>query len=162
MNLSARRRERRRREPPTGELQLAAMVDMMINLLLFLLNLYGSSTGAVRTQPGLVFAPSTEVTPVRFAPTVVVSTEQVVVGDTPIGTWSAQGRAPDAGEREALTAAVANLPRDPDPRHPQELLLQVDRRVPWVAIGPVLDAATAAGFADVRFVVSSTSSAAGG
>ncbi len=149
---SARRRARRHREAPTGELQLAAMVDMMINLLLFLLNLYGNSSGI---QPGkdLSFARSTEDRPVHQAPAVIVSQTRVVVGGDTVGTWSAEGRAPDRAEIDTLQSALRALPHDAER---SELLLQVDRRVPWTSLGPVLTAAGAEGFANVRFVVSST------
>lgn len=151
--LSERRRARREREAPTGELQLAAMVDMMINLLLFLLNLYGTSTGAVQPGKELVFAPSTEVAPVRFAPTVVVSRADVRVGDEVVGSWSAEDRAPGEAELSALKSAMLLLPRAAGPG---ELLVQADRRVSWSALSPVLSTAQELGFTDIRFAVSST------
>lgn len=152
-SYAARRRERRRRELPAGELQLAAMVDMMINLLLFLLNLYGNATG-VEPSDTLSFARSTEDAPIHPAPAVVVSRASVKVAGDAVGTWSAEGRAPDGAEVDALRSALRGLPRSGDA---PELLLQVDRRVPWTSIGPVLTVAGDEGFAHVRFVVASTS-----
>lgn len=151
-SFAARRRARRRQELPTGELQLAAMVDMMINLLLFLLNLYGNSNG-VQPSDDLSFARSTEDRPVHPAPSVVVSQAGVRVGDEVVGTWSAEGRAPDASEVAALRATLMGLAQGDDE---PELLLQVDRRVPWTSVGPVLGVAGEAGFGNVRFVVAST------
>ena len=150
--FAARRRARRHRELPTGELQLAAMVDMMINLLLFLLNLYGNSNG-VHPSKDLSLARSTEDRPVHAAPSVVVSHADVRVGDEVAGDWSATGRAPAAEELSSLRVLLQALPRDDDR---PELLLQIDRRVPWTSVSPILGVAGETGFANVRFVVSST------
>jgi hypothetical protein len=129
------------------------MVDMMINLLLFLLNLYGNTSVAVVASPDLKFAPSTEIRPLRFAPVVVVSQASVQVAGETVGTWAGESRAPDASELAALDAALERVPRGEEEG---ELLLQVDRRVAWSALGPVLEAAGRSGFANVRFAVSST------
>lgn len=155
-SFTQRRRARRERDFPTGELQLAAMVDMMINLLLFLLNLYGSGSAAVQPSKDLSFARSTEVAPVRYASSLVVTRTEVLVDGHVVGDWPAAGRVPDETEVDAVRSALRALVK---PDRPGELLVQVDHRVPWEVLSPTLSVAGEVGFSDVRFVVSSTTAA---
>lgn len=81
---SARARRSRRHEFPEGELMLAAMVDMMINILLFLLTLYGATS--LQALPGdpvqLASSSSREALTPRI--TLAVTPTAVFVGGTSV------------------------------------------------------------------------------
>lgn len=168
---AARRRARRRKEEPTGELALAAMVDMMINILLFLLQLYGNSTVMVQSSPELSLPRSSSADPIRYAVNVVVSRVKVTVGPDTVSEFPKENRPPNEAELAAigtaLTAAreaqAARPPATPGAEpEPARVILQVDRRLPWEQLSPVIDAVGSAGFEDVRFVVAAEATDAPG
>ncbi len=137
---------------------LAAMVDMMINILLFLLQLYGNSAITIQPSPDLELARSTAREQVQWAVSVVVSRTAVSVRDVEIGTFPAQNRGPNAQEYQQLveTLHAQRLEVQARSRHqesPREVVVQADRRLSWDVLGPVMRAASDAGFANVRFVV---------
>lgn len=154
------RRGQRRHVEVAGDLTLAAMVDVFVNLLIFLLHLYGTGSA---TASELELAKSSAVDPVLPGVTVTVSREAVLVGGTRVGTL-AEVEA-DAGVlTETLRQAAGRLMAEVDPSAlppggPPVLMLslEVDRRVPWTALRPVLKSAGTAGFADLKFAVASAS-----
>ncbi len=166
---AARRRARRRRDEPTGELALAAMVDMMINILLFLLQLYGNSTVMVQSSPDLSLPRSDSADPIRYAVNVVVSRAKVTVGPDTVSEFPAENRVPTELDLSAITAALTAAREAQQARNattgtpePAQVILQVDRRLPWEQLSPVIDAVGSAGFEDVRFVVAAEATAPAG
>jgi biopolymer transport protein ExbD len=161
------RKPRRRHETGGGEgLMLAAMVDMMVNLLIFLLHLYGS--GGVEVPPGLQLASSTSTAPTSPAVSVAVSPDAVSLRGKVLlrGTgndadpWQASSDGTIPVLQDALEAEAKRIEADARPAAdgavPEpEILVQVDRRVPWTALQPVLRSAGRAGFVKVRFLVTS-------
>ncbi len=137
---------------------LAAMVDMMINILLFLLQLYGNSAITIQPSPDLELARSTAREQVQWAVSVVVSRTAVSVHDVEIGVFPAQNRGPNAQEYQQLVETLSEQrlevqSRSRDQESPREVVVQADRRLSWDVLGPVMRAASDAGFANVRFVV---------
>lgn len=166
---TGRARRSRRQEFPEGELMLAAMVDMMINILLFLLTLYGATS--IATPPGdpIQFAPSASREPVRPQITLAVTPSAVFVGTTSVVALDVGGTTPrlPAGAvtdglvptvASALQALARTTPPLPgaEPRPAPELLVECDKRVPWSVLGPLLHTAERAGFGVTRFVVRQT------
>lgn len=157
----------KRREMPMVELSLAAMVDMMINILIFLLHLYGR--GAMVTQPSddLQLAGSTATAPLALTVTIVVSRVSIAVDSTPVldlVSGDGPSRLPDGvvdhGAIAGLTDAIARDLQQQRAGKPAqdtapEVLVQMDKRTPWSVLGPVLRSASAAGVDNYRFIVSS-------
>lgn len=152
----------KRREMPVVELSLAAMVDMMINILIFLLHLYGRGAMVEPQSDDMELADSTTEEPLQLTVGVVVTRRAVEVGGQVIVDLEElqlpKGAVAD-GALPALTdALVAELSRErakAKPGEPTEaqLLVQTDKRVPWSVLGPVLRSGAAAGAASYRFVV---------
>jgi biopolymer transport protein ExbD len=141
---------------------LAAMVDILVNILIFLLTLYGAGPEGLAAGVEVPAAGATAgdaphevavtlgtdgiavqgrtVVPLSGAPGAARLPADVVVGDTvqPLA--------------EALRA-LAQKAVDPSGRHEAEVVIQVDRRLPWDVVGPVVATASEAGFAKVRFLV---------
>lgn len=142
-----------------GELTLAALIDVLVNILIFLLTLYGSDPGEAS---GIVveLADSTSTDPVAPSVVVVVSEDEIVVGGRDAGSLADLPDDPSALEailREEWDKALADDAATPDPDPPPELVLQIDRRVPWTSLRPVLTTAASVGFVDLRFVVTTVS-----
>lgn len=151
----------KRRELPTVELSLAAMVDMMINLLIFLLHLYGGGPVAP-TSDDLQLAKSVATEPVHVRVPVVVSRTSIVVGDQRVVELLSDGErtyvpieAVENGAIGSLTEAIREAVANSEPDTSAELLIQTDRRTTWAVLGPVLRSAANAGVDQYRFVVSS-------
>lgn len=169
---SARLRRARRRDHASGELMLAAMVDMMINILIFLLTLYGTTPIELPKGESLALASSAAREPVKLAVTVAVTTASVYVDNVsvlPLDRASGVPRLPPAAVvdgriaplADALLALIdeARAPGpDGQPVEP-ELLLQVDKAVPWSVLGAVMHTAEAVGYPRARFVVRSSDEA---
>jgi biopolymer transport protein ExbD len=142
---------------------LAAMVDMMINILLFLLQLYGNSAITVQMSPDLVLPRSPSSDPLRYAASMIVSRKEVQVGDTVVATFPAEDRAPTDDElkrigaalEDALTAEQARM-QTAGSQDATEVVVQADRQLPWDQLGPLIATASDVGFANVRFVVATT------
>jgi biopolymer transport protein ExbD len=164
--MSRGRKRVRRREFPSGELALAAMVDMMINILIFLLTLYGTDPIDVRPTPDLVVPASTSVRPVQYAVELRVSTREVAVNGKRVlelqrgaaGPMIPDGTLVD-GQIPALQGVLTRLAESMPPaaddgqQHAREIDIQCDRSVPWEVLGPVVDTAGKAGFVKLKFVV---------
>lgn len=146
---------RRRRSVVTSELMLAAMVDILINLLLFLLNLYGNSPAFLHPSEDLQFATSTSQEPVEYATNLRITRRAVEVDGEQVAVLGEKGAPPSEAELAVVRDRLAaRLPPVPDPRKPPSLVVQADRTLPWTQISPVLTAAGDAGFSDLRFIVS--------
>ena len=151
------RRPRRRLESGGEALMLAAMVDMFINLLLFLLHMYGTDPSA-GSADSLQLAASTATRPVEGAVLVVVRMDAVAVNGRPVAALHADDR--DAllldvlkskGKAARLAAEEKGEPYSGD------IVLEIDRRIPWPDLREILRVAGKAGFWNLRFVVSSKS-----
>jgi biopolymer transport protein ExbD len=149
---------------PTGELMLAAMVDMMMNLLIFLITLYGTDPIEIEPSPELILPRSTAERPIQAAPVLRVTTRQVALGSTVIAslTEGADGPALPAGvmeggrlpdlERELKALAEAAGPLA-EASQTRAIDIQCDKRVSWDVLGPLVETAGRAGFGDFRFIV---------
>ena len=162
-----RRKSSRREEFPSGELALAAMVDMMMNLLIFLITLYGTDPIDVRPSPGLVVPTASSKRPVLYAADLRVSTAEVRINGVTVVTLE---EGPDGQPRlpagavvdglipkltEELVRLDETLPKSEDPADgtKRKVDLQADRSISWDVLGPVIDTAGRAGFGKLRFVV---------
>jgi len=145
-----------RRIEPQSDLMLAAMVDMMVNVLLFLLTLYGSAAvdGDLQLPEGTSKSePASEVE-------LTISQHSVDVDGSPvIGVQSGGGWASlsEDGLTRGLDALEAKLRERHDGTSTEtpRLAVQIDRRVPWSVVEPLIRTAGDAGFVDLRFVVTS-------
>jgi biopolymer transport protein ExbD len=145
-----------RRIEPQSDLMLAAMVDMMVNVLLFLLTLYGSTAvdGDLQLPEGTSKSePTSEVE-------LTISQQSVDVDGSPVlGVQSSGGWASlsEEGLTRGLDALEAKLRERHDSTSTEtpRLAVQIDRRVPWSVVEPLIRTAGDAGFVDLRFVVTS-------
>jgi biopolymer transport protein ExbD len=151
---------------------LAAMVDIMVNLLIFLLHLYG--TAPIETSAdGLQVPDATTREPIELAPVVVVSRTALEVDGKAVVTFVdlngeltyPEGTV-DKGQIPALydwlAGRKASLAEQSEDGHvPDAIVVECDRRLPWSAIEPVLATAGAAGFPRFRFVVNTITAPSG-
>ena len=163
--MSRRRARERRRDAGHSELMLAAMVDMMVNLLIFLLHLYGNDPVEISRSDALVLPKSVSRDPIERAPLVVVSQEAIEAGGQPLVHLVRVDGAPSlpedalvdgrlAGLQRWLEEQLARTPVDPAaPRTPPYVVVEVDRSVPWSVVRAVVGTAGGAGYAGYRFVV---------
>ena len=172
--MSRVRSRPRRLESGHGELALAAMVDMMINLLIFLLHLYGNTPVQVQSSPDLVLPDSRSHDPMTAAVSVVVSRRGVEVGGhqvvalvDPEGKPHFSDGSLEAGRIPALMKALEDAKaatdagKEPDaPAEAPALLLQCDKRMPWSVLGAVVKTVGEAGFPKMKFVVNEKSEGA--
>jgi hypothetical protein len=145
---------------------LAAMVDMLVNILIFLLHLYG--TAPIDASPELDLPESLATDPVEAAPIVVLTTRAVQVEGQPLvsfasldGTVEYSEGSLENGQLPPLTRwltsrRAAMIERRPD-SEPDTIVVECDRRVPWSVVTPVLATAGAVGFTQFRFVVNTVS-----
>jgi biopolymer transport protein ExbD len=150
----------RGRDKTDPGLMLAALIDMLVNILIFLLTLYGSDPGQA-TEAGVELAASTSEAPVARAVIMVISQEFVSVEGRTVAPL--EQVAHDQEELRTVlqhewdqVLAEADVAAD-DEKPAPELVLEIDRRVPWTSLRPVLKTAAAVGFVDLRFVVSTVS-----
>lgn len=145
------RRGRRARRLVTGsDLTLAAMVDMMVNILMFLLHLYGTDPN-LQQQGDIELARSSATKPVEGQVVVVVSTDGAAIGGEIVGSFGLEGELVELRDELAGLLVDAAARADEEGDHP--LVVEVDRAVPWTDLRRVLRAVSAAGYEDVRFVV---------
>lgn len=156
------RRHRRRLGDDHGELMLAAMVDILVNILIFLLTLYG--TGPEGLAEGVDVPSSAAGSGQPDKVTVAVGGDGIAVqGRTVLALVGAVAGArlpADALDAHGSVTPLADALRPllPDESVPadgagRELVVQVDRRLPWDVVGPIVATASDAGFARVRFLV---------
>jgi hypothetical protein len=162
--MSRRRRRPHRPSDHPGELALAAMVDMMINILMFLLTLYGTDPIAVQPTADLDVPTSTTRRPVQYAPDLRVTTREIILdGEIILALGPGPSLPPRALEDGVLPAlrarlaeaAVAARSTAETDAEPLRIDVQCDRRMPWEVLGPVLHTAGVAGFPAYRFIVRS-------
>lgn len=170
----SRRNRRGRREFAHTELMLAAMVDMLVNILIFLLHLYGTAP-IEATTADLDLPDSMATDPVEAAPIVVLTISAVQVDGEPLVSFASQNTSvgsaegilayPDGtlenGQLPPLTRwltarRAAMIEHHPDSK-PDTIIVECDRRVPWSVITPVLSTAGAVGFTQFRFIVNTVS-----
>ena len=155
------RRRHRERRLPSGDLMLAAMVDMMVNILIFLLHLYGTDPGNVPASEDLQLAASTAIDAVQPGFVVLVMSKTAVTVDgSKVITLGGEG--PNPTELDALGMVLSDRARKaqakaPDPDKPVEIVVEIDKREPWSVLRPVLATVGRAGFGHVRFVVTAVS-----
>lgn len=130
-----------------SDLTLAAMVDMMVNILMFLLHLYGTDPNLAE-RDDIELPRSSAWTPLEDAVTVVVSTAGASIDGEIVGSFGLEGELTDL--RDALAQQAAD---EPDEEARRSIVVEVDRAVPWPDLRRVLRAASGAGYEDVRFVV---------
>jgi hypothetical protein len=172
MSSSRMRRARARRAVPHTELMLAAMVDMMVNLLIFLLHLYG--TAPIETSAdGLQVPDATTREPIELAPVVVVTRKALEIEGKPVITFvELEGELTypegvlDKGQipplHDWLVGRKAALVEQSEDGHvPDAIVVECDRRLPWSVIEPVLATSGAAGFPRFRFVVNTVTAPSG-
>jgi biopolymer transport protein ExbD len=150
--MHSRRRSRKRVEPQ-GDLMLAAMVDMMVNVLLFLLTLYGAGPSTLVGELDLPEATSKDDTTAEVE---LAVTEDVVAIDGVVvlsldraNGWSQLPHTDLFSVREKLRLRRQDFQEVP------RLAVSIDRRVPWSVVKPLLAVAGDQGFTDLRFVVTS-------
>jgi len=154
-----RKRRRRLGEAQHGELTLAALIDVLVNILIFLLTLYGSDPGEA-SGAKVELADSTATDPVESSVVVVVTEGTVVVGarePVPFDSLVEDTSALKTVLREEFDKEKADDASTLEEEPPPDLVLQVDRRVTWTQLRPVLAAANQVGFVDLRFVVTTVS-----
>lgn len=147
-----------RRIEPQSDLMLAAMVDMMVNVLLFLLTLYGSANvvGDLQLPEGTSKTESTAQVALTITQQSVDVDGSPILGVQGGGGWASLSedgltRGLDALESALRARHDASSSSDDQPR----LAVQIDRRVPWSVVEPLIRTAGDAGFVDLRFVVTS-------
>lgn len=159
----AKRRAARRHHPPS-ELMLAAMVDMMVNLLIFLLHLYGTTPVDVQMFQDLVLPESTSRTQVEPAVNVIVSKRAISVDGERVLTLT-DGVLPEGATRDGRVEALAEvlenkaakaipLPGTPEmPAGARPIVLQVDKTLSWTVLAPIVGTVGDAGFGRIKFIV---------
>jgi biopolymer transport protein ExbD len=160
-----------RRQVAAASLTITSLMDTMTIILVFLLMNFGSDDVQVEGSDDLHLPTSTADVPGRFTVNVVVSRRSIAVdGDRVIeierATDPATGaetfvvpdmsRLADALRRKAGSARPQTGPDGEQKPDVREVLLQVDRRMPFSVIREVMAAAGDAGFGSFRFVVIST------
>ncbi len=145
------------------------MVDMMMNLLIFLLTLYGTDPIDTRPTPELLVPDSTSQRLVQYAVEVRVSSKEIAVNGKRVLTLHDGAAGPAipegvlvAGQIPALGAELASIastlpPQDPAQPAPREIDVQCDKRTSWDVLGPVVETAGKAGFVQLRFIVRTAS-----
>lgn len=152
----SRRKRRNRRIEGDSELMLAAMVDMMINVLIFLLAMYG--TGGARPPDGLDLSPSVAKDYERSAVVIVVAKTGIFIDGTQVVRADGFTAVDEAVKNAPLKDLLAKRYQDAiDGKDPQDaeseptLEIQAARDAPWNSLRLVLDAAGKAGFVKLRF-----------
>jgi biopolymer transport protein ExbD len=134
---------------------LAAMVDMMVNVLLFLLTLYG----AADAMGDLELPEGTSNNETTAEVELTITQQNVAVdGTLLLGVDSSTGWA--SLSDDALTKGLDRLEsalrtRRSELQDSARLAVQIDRRVPWTVVEPLIRTAGDAGFVDLHFVVTS-------
>jgi biopolymer transport protein ExbD len=146
-----------RRVDPQNELLLAAMVDMMVNVLLFLLTLYGAANAGGDLQLPEGSSKADAGADVELT----ITQESVSIEGTPVldvqasGGWASLS--PDALTHGLDLLADKLRARREDFGDAPRLAVQIDRRIPWSVVEPLIGVAGEAGFVDLHFVVTSVS-----
>jgi biopolymer transport protein ExbD len=149
-------RRARRRIEPQSDLMLAAMVDMMVNVLLFLLTLYGAAdaVGELELPEGRSKAEAEAEVALTITQQAVAVDGDAVLGVRPGVGWASLDEDALTRGLDALEATL-RARRDAAASEEARLGVQIDRRVPWSVVEPVIRTAGHAGFVDLHFVVTS-------
>lgn len=146
------RHNHRRRLHGDSELMLAAMVDMMVNVLIFLLAMYG--TGGTHPPAGMDLARSTSTNADHATVIVVVSATNIVIDGKTLVAGKSYDEIVTEAQKAPLAAAFTQIYADhqaKDKDHEPELEIQSARDAPWDAVRAVLVGAGEAGFVKLRF-----------
>jgi biopolymer transport protein ExbD len=153
---------------PEPSLVLAAMVDMLVNILIFLLNFFGTDPISIVPTDDLALAASSATEKMEFAVSVVLTRREIQVdGTTVLQLGEADGRPTVPAHDGQLIAPLAAVLTDKahtaraaadaeGVAFTGEVLLQCDKRVPFSVVREVMYTASQAGFLDFRMVVVST------
>ena len=173
----ARRKSKVRRQATSANLTITSLMDTMTIILVFLLMNFGSDEVHVEGSDDLHLPSSTADVVGRFTVNVVVSRRDIAVDgervvdlalDTDatgaetlaIPETAKEGervvRLYDALRRKVDAARTGPLVAQEGQPEVREILLQVDRRMPFHVVRDVLSTAADAGFGSFRFVVIST------
>ena len=146
-----------RRIEPQSDLMLAAMVDMMVNVLLFLLTLYGSANvaGDLQLPEGNSKTESTTQVALTITQQSVDVDGSPILGVQGAGGWASLSEDGLTRGLDALEAALRARHDASSSEDQPRLAVQIDRRVPWSVVEPLIRTAGDAGFVDLRFVVTS-------
>jgi biopolymer transport protein ExbD len=166
-----RRHRKPRRQSTSATLTITSLMDTMTIILVFLLMNFGSDEVQVEGSEDLNLPTSTAEVPGRFTVNVVVSRRSIAVDGERVveierATDPATGaetftipettRLAEALRRKAGTARPQTAPDGVESPEVREILLQVDRRMPFSVVREVMATAGEAGFGSFRFVVIST------
>lgn len=161
-------RHRPRRQSVHDELNLTAMVDMLVNILIFLLALYGTGTIDLPQAKGLTLPDSASKSPIERSATVTITNEVILAdGQTVARLTPVNGvpTVPTATPERVIPALASWLaekvdahrqqpaPPDGSPPAPMRLVVQCDREVPWSVVDLVLATAASVGITNEGFVV---------
>lgn len=167
-------RRKDRRLHVKSELMLAAMVDMMVNILVFLLMLYGTDPVGVEGGEDLVLPDSSADEALKYALLVQVTREGVAFDGVTVaplverdGVLVLDPALLDRGTLVPLAQAMA--PKVADARSAAteeapfagEVVILVDKRVPWSVVAPVARTADRVGLPKFRFLVNQQAASPG-
>jgi len=165
-----------RRSAGGEELQITSMMDMMTIILVFLLKSYSTDDISVQGNDDLQLPVSSSLKPPKLAVNVIVSRSQVLVDGEPVlaleetideETGEPTMQIPPSAKRGAkiidlydkLVAKAETAKRLGDKAQAEEfdfkgqVLLQVDKRMPFSVVREVMYTAGQAQFGEFRFVV---------
>ncbi len=152
-----KRRQRRRVSAEPPELPLAAMVDMMVNVLIFLLALYGSSLAGFDPNQVQLPASSAQQTP-KDPVQLVISSAGILVDGKPIvplqaGTepWTLDSALVEDGLIPSLIPSLRPTGFTAD--SPTSSQIVCDKRIRWEILGPVTRTLQSARYEKFRFIV---------
>ena len=168
--MRKRRVRKPRRQSASATLTITSLMDTMTIILVFLLMNFGANDVQVEGSDDLHLPTSTADVPGRFTVNVVVTRRSIAVDGERVAelvretdaTGAETYAAPDLERLSAVLAQKvegarkAELPEGEGESEIREVLLQVDRRMPFSVIREVMATAGAAGFGSFRFVVIST------
>lgn len=139
------------------DLPLVPFIDFLLCLVLFLLASF-SASGELPIDKNVKLPNAQNAESMIEAPMVAVSGTQILVDGTPAGSTRAIVDANRLQRIEELAEILKNK-RDlwtqlhPGEKHPGNVILQVDRRVPALVVKSVFNTAAQAGYPAVSFMV---------
>lgn len=162
--LGSRRRSLFRREEEHGNparMNLTALMDILSNIIFFLLASFGAQTLALTSAADVALPSSTSELSLRMSLSVAVGMKEIFVEDEPIGRLE-EGRLVGLDEErflprldEALKRVQAQrLAKNERPKEEDEIVLFIaDKRLEFATVDRVLKTCARAGFTKFRFAV---------
>lgn len=165
-----------RRQGGSGELNITSMMDMMTIILVFLLKSYSTEDISVAPSDDLVIPVSTAMKPPKLAVNLVVSKSQILVDAVPVINLTTEADAESGEDRIAVPAEEkkgqmistlydrllekAETAKELGSRTGQgdldfkgQILMQIDKDMPFSVVREVMYTAGQAQFGEFRFVV---------